>query len=76
MQLLHSAFGSLRDRIHALRVIARGTLFEVAGWQTGDVFQRVGSLRRSLDKLGLAVAQVDETDRGAPILVARREPVV
>lgn len=63
---------ALADFIHSLRVIARGTLFELTGRQPpGEVFQLLASLRRLLAATGLQVLEVDESDRGAPIVVAR-----
>ncbi|HEY2029867.1 MAG TPA: class I SAM-dependent methyltransferase [Myxococcales bacterium] len=70
--LREAGTGPLLQRIHALRVIARGVLFQLTGWQTGEVFQLVGDLRRRLDRLSVTVVRVDESDRGAPIVVARR----
>jgi len=63
-----------RELIHALRVIARGAVFELTGRQPrGEVFQLIGSLGRMLDAAGLAVIEIDESDRTAPIVVARRQ---
>ncbi|MCA1829744.1 MAG: class I SAM-dependent methyltransferase [Myxococcales bacterium] len=59
--------------VHAARVIARGAAFELTGRQPqGEVFQLVGSTRRMLMAVGLAVVEVDEADRGAPIVLATR----
>ena len=63
-----------RELIHALRVIARGAVFELTGRQPrGEVFQLIGSLGRMLEAAGLAVVEIDESDRAAPIVVARRQ---
>lgn len=65
--------GSLAELVHALRVIGRGAAFELTGRQMrGEVFQLIGSLRRMLTAAGLALVEIDESDRGAPIALARR----
>ena len=38
----------------------------------GEVFQLIGSLQRMLTAAGFAVVEIDESDRAAPIAVARR----
>jgi ubiquinone/menaquinone biosynthesis C-methylase UbiE len=64
---------ALAEIVHALRVIGRGAAFELTGRQMrGEVFQLIGSLRRMLTAAGFAVVEIDESDRGAPIAVARR----
>lgn len=62
------------ELIHALRVIGRGAWFELTGLQPrGEVFQLLGSLSRLLGTVGFSVVQIEESDRGAPIVVARRD---
>ena len=64
---------ALAELVHALRVIARGAVFELTGRQPrGEVFQLPGSLERMLGASGFAVVDLDESDRGAPIALARR----
>jgi len=64
---------ALADLVHALRVIGRGAAFELTGRQMrGEVFQLMGSLQRMLTAAGFAVLEIDGSDRGAPIVVARR----
>ena len=47
--------------------------FELTGHQMrGEVFQLIGSLQRMLTAAGFAVVEIDESDRAAPIAVARR----
>jgi ubiquinone/menaquinone biosynthesis C-methylase UbiE len=61
------------ELVHTLRVLGRGAVFELTRCQPhGEVFQLLGSLRRMLAAAGLAVVDVDESDRGAPIVLARR----
>jgi ubiquinone/menaquinone biosynthesis C-methylase UbiE len=63
----------LRELVHALRVIARGTAFELTGRQPrGEVFQLIRSLERMLSATGFDVLEIDDGDRGAPIVLARR----
>jgi len=58
---------------HALRVIARGAVFELTGRQPrGEVFQLPGSLEWMLSTSAFAVVELDESDRGAPIVLAQR----
>ena len=64
---------TLKEIVHALRVIGRGAAFELTGHQMrGEVFQLIGSLQRMLTAAGFAVVEIDESDRAAPIAVARR----
>jgi ubiquinone/menaquinone biosynthesis C-methylase UbiE len=64
---------ALQNPKHALAVIVRGLIFELSGRQPkGEVFQLVSSLRRMLNEAGFDLIEIDQTDRAAPVVLARR----
>jgi ubiquinone/menaquinone biosynthesis C-methylase UbiE len=64
----------LRELSHALRVIANGVVFQLTGLQPGETFLLLGTLGRRLAEAGIEVVEIDERDRAAPIVLARRRP--
>lgn len=63
---------SWRQLAYAMRVLARSVLFDVTGWQTGEVFLRIERLAAMLAELGVEVIQVDSRDRRAPVVLGVR----
>jgi SAM-dependent methyltransferase len=69
----------VREIVHAGRVIAFGTVFELTGWQPSiprpngairEVFQLVTSLTRRLGEHGLRVVEVEDRHAATPAVVA------